>query len=64
MYDIWGHGVNTAYVLAQLADPEAIVVSGRTKSMLPNDVDVERLDAADHQGWRVVSSAAEGELSR
>ena len=64
VYDVWGNGVNTAYQLAQLASPGQILVSDRTRSMLPTDIEVERLDVPEHEGWQVVSSGIEEGMNR
>ena len=63
VYDVWGHGVNTAYRLAQVANPEEILLSDRTRSMLPADVEIARSEA-DHEGWRLTGSSLDEEMSR
>ncbi len=63
VYDVWGDGVNAAYRLAQLASPDVILVSERTRSMLPANVEIERSEA-DHEGWRLTGSSLDEEMSR
>jgi class 3 adenylate cyclase len=58
VYDVWGPTVTTAHHLARRAPAGDLLVSGTTRSMLPDDVECERIDLDDADVWRIDPATA------
>jgi class 3 adenylate cyclase len=60
VYDVWGESLTEAYTLAHRARPGEILISGRTRDMLPPDVGVHRREDGE-ECWQVPEGSEEEE---
>lgn len=60
VYDVWGPTVTTAHHLARRAGSGDVVVSDTTRSMLPDDLEYQPIEADGAAVWRLPPSATTG----
>lgn len=61
VFDMWGETPGVAHVLARTARPGQILASDRTRSLLPADAAVTRVEGVEPPAWAVGGDRSAGE---